>query len=192
MINDLWGVMIALFGTKWTSQFGEKTDPSGQWGQTLKDVTRAQVAEALESLRNSGRTWPPTAPEFKSMCKAPGGGDLKSVDSAHAEFIRYLTGRIDRHSLSPEVYHTLRQNCSEYNLRAMSSDKSSQEFRSAYRATLDDYRSGQEIAKPPAPETLIEQIKPRELTNDERENLEKRGEETLSNLMAMFGGVEDE
>lgn len=178
---------MALFGSKWTSQFGESVDKSGQWGQTLGDVSRAQVAAGLDVIRKSGRVWPPTAPEFREICILAPLGMIKSADQALVEFNRYLaSGCRDPWSLSPEVYHTISKNLDMFLFRQMDFSESSKTFHSAYRATIDQLRSGEKLCLPPEKETLLEQKEKTELSEDEKNEIAKKGSQTINSLMGMF------
>lgn len=151
--------MIALFGNRWTSQFGEKIDASGQWAETLKAVSRKQVAQAIEVLRNSGRVWPPTAPEFKSICLA-NGANHPTVEAAYAEVHRYMLGKISENDLSDAAFHTIHTNMDLYQYRSLSLEKSQDVFRFAYKATLDQFNSGEKVYQKPVPPIAIAEIKP--------------------------------
>lgn len=157
MITDLWGAMIALFGVRWSSQFGEVVDKSGQWTQTLSGISRNQVAEALSEVRKSGRAWPPTAPEFRSMCIS-GGIEHPTVEDAYSTLHRYLTGQIEESELGVAVRHTINKNMDLYQFKRLPIDKAIEVFRFAYKATLNQIAAGDELFQPRAPVALIEDV----------------------------------
>ena len=157
MITDLWGVMIALFGVRWSSQFGETPDASGQWRQTLSGISRQQVADALGEVRTSGRAWPPTAPEFREMCLSAGKEKQVPMEAAYAELTRFIcSGRRDYSHVSPILYHTISRNMDLYNYKLLEEWKALKMFEVAYKATLFQIECGEELRRPPPPETLIE------------------------------------
>lgn len=61
--------MAKIYGHRWVSSYGETDD--GTWLSGLYDVTPDQVRNGLEKLRVSAQGWPPTLPEFRSMCLPP-------------------------------------------------------------------------------------------------------------------------
>lgn len=185
MITDLWGAMIALFGVRWSSQFGETPDASGQWRQTLSGISRQQVADALSDIRSSGRAWPPTAPEFRAMCLSAGKPKSDPLEVAWSEFNRWQrTGSRDYSHVSPALYHTINKNLDMYVYQQQSRQEVCLKmFEMAYKATLFQIECGEELRKPPAPETLIES-KP-VLTPKTDEQIAK-GSEIIGSLLAMF------
>ncbi len=60
--------MTSLYGHRWTSSFGESTDPDGVWARALEGVTPRQIADGLNAVVRSGLDWPPSAPEFRKLC----------------------------------------------------------------------------------------------------------------------------
>jgi len=182
MITDLWGVMIALFGVRWSSQFGETPDASGQWRQTLSGISRQQVAAALSDVRTSGRAWPPTAPEFREMCLSSGKEKQMPMEAAYAELTRFIcSGRRDYSHVSPILYHTISRNMDLYNYKLLDEWKALKMFEVAYKATLFQIECGEELRRPPPPETLIEQKKPEPMPKN------GRGEETtIAELLKLF------
>src|SRR5690606_29718845 len=183
MITDLWGVMVALFGVKWSSQFGETPDVSGQWRQTLSGITRQQIAGALSDIRNSGRVWPPTAPEFRSMCLAAGKPKIPPMEALYAEINQLNhSGRKDYSHVSPILYHTINRNLDFYNFKMVEEWKAFKMFEVAYKATLFQIECGEELATPPEPETLLPAPKPTIATEADI----KKTAEARAKLLAMF------
>lgn len=67
-IQLLWERMAKIYGHKWVSSFGVLDD--GTWLLGLCDVTPEQISVGLEHCRTRADAWPPTLPEFRSMCRA--------------------------------------------------------------------------------------------------------------------------
>ena len=65
-IDLLWLRMAKIYGHKWVSSFGQSDDDT--WLKGLWDITPEQVGAGLEKCRISKETWPPTLPEFRTMC----------------------------------------------------------------------------------------------------------------------------
>lgn len=186
MIEDLWGAMMALFGESWTRSFGEMPDESGQWSKTLSGVSRAQIADGLDIVRNSGRKWPPAAPEFRAMCIGAGKEKHPPLEACFAELTKYITdNRKDSHNLSHILYHTIRRNMDFYAYKKIEKDwERIKCFEIAYKATLFQLESGESLIEIPNPETLIEENK--NYIKSDSPQAEKAAKETLDNLMSMF------
>nr|WP_255703327.1 hypothetical protein [Lysobacter sp. GX 14042] len=62
--------MASIYGHRWTSSYGD--DPAGMagdtWASGLAGLTGAQLAHGLQACLASSEPWPPTLPEFRSMC----------------------------------------------------------------------------------------------------------------------------
>jgi len=63
-IWELWQRMAEMYGHTWTSQQGE--EPNDTWVRGLNGLTAANFGRALVACRDSGKTFPPTLPEFRS------------------------------------------------------------------------------------------------------------------------------
>jgi len=66
--------MTTIYGNRWTSQYGDKDDGTWQWG--LSGVEWRAAAQALGRLVKRGDGWPPSLPEFRMMCRYPGGREF--------------------------------------------------------------------------------------------------------------------
>jgi len=113
----------------------------------------------LNEIRISGRAWPPTAPEFRSMCLG-GSNKHKTIEAAYAEVHSYITGRITADQLSDAVRHTIYKNMDFYQFKALSIEKAQDVFKFAYRATIEQLNAGDEVYQLPKPVALIEEFKP--------------------------------
>lgn len=149
-------MMMALYGSRWSSQFGEQVDRTGQWTKTLWGVTRTQMAGALELMRTSGRAWPPTAPELRAMCL--GQDQYPTPEAAYAQLHRYQTGQITVEQLWDVVRHTIYKNMDFYKFKQLTLEKAQEVFRFAYRATIDQLTKGEAMYQMPKPHELIEQV----------------------------------
>lgn len=70
LADYVWAHMAGLYGHRWVSAYGD--DPRGiggqEWALTLAGLTRVQIDTGLETCRNAGDDWPPSAPAFKIRC----------------------------------------------------------------------------------------------------------------------------
>ena len=65
-IEELWLRMARIYGHKWVSGFGESDD--GTWLTGLKELTPQQLADGLHRCIEGGEEWPPSLPQFRSLC----------------------------------------------------------------------------------------------------------------------------
>lgn len=63
----VWTSMRDLYGRAWSSQYGET--PSPAWAAALRDLSAAEIRAGLRGAVDSCRTFPPTAPEFRGLCR---------------------------------------------------------------------------------------------------------------------------
>lgn len=69
LMEKLWRTMTQTYGHRWTANFGVKPCPDHAWAKHLTGLNGRQIANGLaqlSSLDNDG--WPPSAPQFRSMC----------------------------------------------------------------------------------------------------------------------------
>lgn len=132
-------------------------DATNQWAQTLEGINRQQIKHGLECVRKSGRKWPPAAPEFRAICLASAEAKIDGLEIAYAELCKFVAdGRSDTHNLSAGLYHTVRNHLNLFTWRQLSTEKGLDLFRFAYRATLEQAKSGVSLQAPPDPSTLLE------------------------------------
>lgn len=68
-IRLFWKRMTMIYGHKWASSYGELDD--GTWAAGLADLELEDIRRGIEAVRDSGKEWPPSLPEFRDMCKKP-------------------------------------------------------------------------------------------------------------------------
>lgn len=76
--------MQKLFGGRWSSQYGDCDD--GAWRSALAGVSSQTLGKAIGMVAMSGSEFPPTLPEFLSICgRAAGLPDCTKAyrDAAH-------------------------------------------------------------------------------------------------------------
>jgi hypothetical protein len=60
-----------MFGHTWLRDQGD--EPNDTWIRGLSDLSPADLGCGLIACRDSGKTFPPTLPEFRSMCRPDHG-----------------------------------------------------------------------------------------------------------------------
>lgn len=61
--------MAETYGHRWTSSFGESPKADHAWAKHLSGLNGQQIANGLAQLCNLDKDgWPPSAPQFRSMC----------------------------------------------------------------------------------------------------------------------------
>jgi len=154
--------------------------------KTLSGITRAQIAEAMDIVRTSGRKWPPAAPEFRAMCLESSKHKHPPMEACMAELTKFIAdNRKDKHNLSHILYHTIVKNMDFYTYKKIEKDWDRIKcFEIAYKATLLQLESGEKLIEIPNPETLIEENKTAIKTDSPQ--AVKAANETLNNLMSML------
>lgn len=101
LIERLWERMSDVFGTRWTSQFGDDAHGgAGQtWAKCLAGLAPQQIAAGFEAMFASATTWPPSATEFRAMCAGVPSlqsvrADLASAGAQRAPFTRLVWSKI--------------------------------------------------------------------------------------------------
>ncbi len=69
-MRTLWLRMTEIYGHKWVSAYGADAEQgAGQtWAKGLGGINAQQLAHGLSSALASSDAWPPTLPEFRSLC----------------------------------------------------------------------------------------------------------------------------
>lgn len=72
-----------MFGHTWLRDQGD--EPNDTWVRGLSDLSSTDLGTGLIACRDSGKTFPPTLPEFRAMCR-PNHGLTAMELAAHREF----------------------------------------------------------------------------------------------------------
>lgn len=73
-----------LYGTKFAQTFGAK--PGAMWRRVIADLSDDQLEAGMEALMSAGSAFPPSLPEFRSVCL---GDDETGVDEGAAQLLAY-------------------------------------------------------------------------------------------------------
>jgi len=71
-VDKLFARFSVIYGHKWTSVYPNSEMISvakREWARALGRVTGEQIQLGIEGLIDSGEPWPPTIPEFITVCK---------------------------------------------------------------------------------------------------------------------------
>lgn len=82
----LWTRMIARYGHRWTSQFGDRPvgAAAAEWAQTLAGLGNAALTAGFEADAERGDDWPPSSTKFRAMCVSkPDDGVVRTYVSGH-------------------------------------------------------------------------------------------------------------
>jgi hypothetical protein len=83
----IWERMASVYGHKWTSQYGERVDPT--WRQAFKSVPVDRLKKALARCVHRDDPWPPSLTEFMALTAVwPDEVGAPDYDSAFAEACR--------------------------------------------------------------------------------------------------------
>lgn len=148
-MRRLWVCMGEIYGHKWAAAYGEgaATGAGRTWGKGLRGLSNAQLAHGLEVALVSADPWPPTLPQFRSMClNIPTFAAVKA-DMKQAEENR-----------SPFTVLVFRQMDSWYFARA-EQDKAERMLKDAYEAAREHVMRGGDL--PPPQLRLVQEAPPR-------------------------------
>lgn len=69
-IAALWLSMTGIYGHRWTSAYGAdpRTGAGEIWARALAGLAPRQIGSGVEACIAGSYSWPPTAPEFRSLC----------------------------------------------------------------------------------------------------------------------------
>ena len=68
-LEQIWEFMSQTYGNLWVDAFGEVAGENQAWKIGLTGLTAKQVLQGLEKTATSGKTFPPTLPEFLAYCR---------------------------------------------------------------------------------------------------------------------------
>lgn len=79
-IVRLWERMTALYGSRWSCEYGPDLDAAGKlaplaaiWADALEDADNSAIASGIRKCLDRDRDTPPTLPEFLRLCGARTG-----------------------------------------------------------------------------------------------------------------------
>lgn len=147
-----------------------------------------QIDAGLAKARTHNSPFLPSIGQFIAWCKESTGEQLPPFEICAVEIQNFVKhGRRDTHNMTPFVYHMVVKNMDFYNFKLLEKEYDrNRALEIAYKATLFQIECGQELIKPPAPETLIDQKKPEPMAA-----LPKDTESPISELLKLFEYVED-
>lgn len=112
-----------IFGHKFSATYGESavntdnslTEAARTWASGLRGLTGEQIANGLRECVDCGESWPPTLPEFVSMCKG------KSINEFGLDYV-------------PECYREKKRE------RLIESDENKEAHRKAYSVGMGNIK----------------------------------------------------
>jgi hypothetical protein len=143
--------MVAIYGHRWTSAYGERCDDDAgaltlagdTWQRGLTGVSEQAIAAGLQGCLMSADPWPPTLPAFRALCL--------QVPSLAAVRLRLRNGKPD--AFARMVWQQL----DTYAWRQADAVLADRMLRDAYDLTREHVMTGGEL--PAEPTGAIEQEK---------------------------------
>lgn len=107
------------------------------WAKGLRGMSHSQLRDGIEACVNRAESWPPTLPEFKTLCfSIPAFAQVRAeiVDPAseRSRFTRLVWQKLDA-----------------YRWRQMSADQADKFLREAYNLAVDHVLAGGEMPQTP-------------------------------------------
>lgn len=137
--------MVSLYGHKWTSSFGD-SDEGNYWLATLRELTTDHLKIGLERCTSSGDAWPPSAPEFKSMC-LPTAQDF-GLPQAHESYLEACNNshNVLGHGWSHNAVYEAGRRCGWHGIKCGSITE--KQFNVIYEGVCQDVMAGKSIIAP--------------------------------------------
>lgn len=136
-----------MFGSRWSSQYGELLGADRQltatamvWGRTLVEFGYDRVNRALNECVHNNLAWPPTLGEFAKMC-APRPGDFNLPDMATA--FRLAIDKDWSNNAIWEAVHRI----GSFDFYRMHEKEAKQTFSRAYNSVVADIAAGKPLTK---------------------------------------------
>lgn len=163
LMEKLWELMTSMYGHKWTSAHG-LDDGNGVWARAMGGITGAQIAHGMQRCLDQKLEWPPSAPQFRSMCDAaPADFGLPEERKAFNEACRNAhpaMAGIAKWS-HDAVYHAAHET-GFYNLNTLNHKDSSKLFSRNYAIAVRMVMSGEKLRAMPLalPERVDARVTP--------------------------------
>lgn len=175
--------MTRLYGHRWTSSFSDEIDPGNVWAAALRGLTMDSIKAGLNALVDSEYDWPPSAIEFRKLCKNSTAQALGVDDenTAYRKFCKWLENpKRCPSELHPAVWHVYNV-IGYFEWMRMNTDDHRKTFAREYRAAIEQVQACVELEKPQPlkRETLIERASP---------TPEKQAE-NMAKLKGVLGGL---
>lgn len=163
LLDKLWLKMTEIYGHRWTGNFGVSADQSHAWAATLGGLNGQQIGAGLTMLASTQdeqlKKWPPSAPEFRSMCenRTPEAFGLPDEDKAYREACRNAHPSMAGISkwTHNAVYHAAKET-GFYNLNTLKMADSRKLFLRNYAIAYRMVMDGEELK--PMPKALPEKV----------------------------------
>jgi hypothetical protein len=150
--------MNELFPAVWGSQMGKVGESAYRtWYASLSDLKPGQIKRGLARLVDSGAKFPPSAPEFKAMCRGSAEDlGLPPVFMAFQEATEWA-GRTREHAWSHAAVYVAAKNTGLFDLRTKPANSIFKRFEYFYKLACDQVADGEDLSDEmpealPAPE----------------------------------------
>lgn len=183
-----------MFGSRWSSQYGELLGADRQltatamvWGRTLVEFGCYRVNRALNECVHNNLAWPPTLGEFAKMC-APRPGDFNLPDVSAA--FRLAIDKDWSNNAIWEAVHRI----GSFDFYRMQEKEAKQSFNRAYNSVVADIAAGKPLTKRHVVKTgdMLEDqdsaSRYKRMTDAERAADREVGKQKSSALRAMLRG----
>jgi hypothetical protein len=147
-LRRLWRRLTAVYGHKWSSQFGG-IDEEGftVWSAGLADLGVAAIRRGFGRCLRRPDPWPPSLPEFRALCRfTPEDLGLPAVAMA---FQAASQQRPDWSTLHPIIWHA-RQAIGAWDLIHEPLARLWPRFQNVYQSLVERALAGETFAYPPA------------------------------------------
>lgn len=139
-IRRLWQRMVEIYGHRWLASYGDR-DADGTWMAGLRDLSTAAIAVGLEKCVRRPDPWPPTLPEFRTLCE-PTPEDF-GLPSTHEAYQRAAHGNWSH----PLIWHCA-QAVGPHQLRTWAEDRIYPRWRKTWPRFVERLLAGERFEFP--------------------------------------------
>lgn len=140
-VLHIWKMLSKIYGNLFTHP-ADSIDMT-IWARAIKGLTPKQVERGLDLLIEEGRKFPPTAPEFRSLCRAD---ESEQKEKLYQQVVNWSA--LSDEEKTPEGLFIVR-NLDLFSFRRANIKRARGMFEKAYEQLEAHIAAGNELPKPP-------------------------------------------
>lgn len=148
-MRRLWERMVAIYGYRWTSAYGEAAEDGAgaltlaadTWARGLAGIDERAIGSGLDACLASADPWPPTLPAFRAACLS-----IPTLHAVRAE----LRKKPNAEGIPSPFLRLVLSGIDTHRLRHASADATDRMVRDAYEAAREHVMRGGALPEPPA------------------------------------------
>jgi hypothetical protein len=143
-----------------------------------------QIEAGMAKARLYSKPYLPSVGQFIGWCKASTEPQWPPMEACYAQIMEFVrSARKDSYNLPQFLYHTITKNLDMYTFRKLEKEyERVKSFEVAYKATLFQLETGNELISPPDPKTLLESDKEKPVSK----NVIEKTADIRAGILGMF------